>query len=81
VIDSFGRADELDPDKLRRLARSILRVLDGVPQAPPATSPAVKVRDAWPVGGVFVLEQLWRELGIDAEIKRLASARRIKRPV
>jgi transposase len=81
VIYSFGRADELDPDKLRRLARSILRVVDGVPQAPPATSPVVKVRDAWPFGGVFVLEQLWRELGIDAEIKRLASARRIKLPV
>jgi transposase len=81
VIYSFGRADELDPDKLRRLARSILRVVDGVPVPPPAESPAVKLRDAWPFGGVFVLEQLWRELGIDAEIKRLASARRIKLPV
>jgi hypothetical protein len=81
VIYSFGRADELDPDKLRRLARSIRRVVDGIPVPLPAESPAVKVRDAWPLGGVFVLEQLWRELGIDAEIKRLASARRIKLPV
>jgi hypothetical protein len=81
VIYSFGRADELDPDKLRRLARSILRVVDGIPVPLPSASPAVKVHDAWPVGGVFVLEQLWRELGIDAEIGRLASARRIKLPV
>lgn len=80
VIYSFGRADALDIDKLRRLARSILRVVDGVPQQPPSSAPTVELRDAWPVGGVFVLEHLWKELGIDAEIKRLLGGRRIKQP-
>jgi hypothetical protein len=80
VVYSFGRADALDFDKLRRLARSILRVVDAVPQAPSAVAPTVELRDAWPIGGVFVLEHLWKELGIDAEIKRLLGGRRIKQP-
>lgn len=80
VIYSFGRADELDLDKLRRLARSILRVVEGMPLAPPAAGPPIKIRHTWPLGGVFVLEHLWKELGIDAEIKRLLDGRRIKQP-
>ena len=80
VVYSFGRADTLDIDKLRRLARSILRIVDGVPQPPPRSAPTIEFRDAWPIGGVFVLEHLWKELGIDAEIKRLLGGRRIKQP-
>jgi hypothetical protein len=70
VIYNFGRADQVDSDMLRRLARSILRVLgedvvDGRVEArvEGATGP-VRVRDAWPYGGVHVVEQLWTELGI-----------------
>ncbi len=63
VIYSFGRADQLDRDALRRLAASILRVCDDSSVRKPNED--VTVRDSWPYGGVYVLEQLWRELGVD----------------
>ncbi|MBN2196672.1 MAG: IS1634 family transposase [Polyangiaceae bacterium] len=34
--------------------------------------PPVQVRDAWPYGGVYVLEQLWREVGIDRVVREHA---------
>jgi len=79
VIYNFGRADTLDQDKLRRLARSILRVVDSVPRAEPSST-SIALRDSWPLGGVLVLEQLWKELGIDEELTRLLQERRIKQP-
>jgi transposase len=70
VIYSFGRADQLDRETLRRLAASILRVCDD--SAVGKLADDVTVRDAWPYGGVYVLEQLWRELGIDKVLARCA---------
>ncbi len=63
VVYNFGRADELDGAKLKRLARSILRLFSG--EEALAAEPDVRILDAWPYGGVFVLEQLWRELDMD----------------
>ena len=63
VVYNFGRADALDADKLKRLASSILRLFPG--EAAVAAEPGVRVLDARPYGGVYVLEQLWRELEID----------------
>jgi transposase len=83
VIYNFGRADGLNLDKLRRLAASILRVC-GEEQARvegAAVPDDVKVRDAWPFGGVYILEQLWRELGIDAVLARCADAKHKRVPV
>ncbi len=84
VIYNFGRADGLDLEKLRRLAASILRVC-GEEQARVESAASVpddvKVRDTWPFGGVYVLEQLWRELGIDAVLARCADAKHKRVPV
>jgi hypothetical protein len=63
VIYNFGRADELDAEKLKRLAKSILRLFPG--EEALSAAPDVKVIDAWPYGGIFVLERLWHELEID----------------
>ena len=68
VVYSFGRADQLDRAKLQRLAKSILRLFDG--EAGLAAEPDVQVLDAWPYGGVYVLEQLWRELELDRVLGR-----------
>src|SRR5262245_29958735 len=84
VIYNFGRADGLDLGELRRLAASILRVCgeeqargDGAASVPGD----LKLRDAWSFGGVYVLEQLWRELGIDAVLARCADAKHKRVPV
>jgi len=63
VVYNFGRADQIDGDMLRRLARSILRAVGD--EGALEDAGGVTVRDAWPYGGVWVLEQLWKELGID----------------
>lgn len=68
VVYNFGRADGLDGEKLKRLAKSILRLFSG--EEALAAEPDVEIVDAWPYGGVFVLEQLWRELEIDDVLGR-----------
>jgi hypothetical protein len=73
VIYSFGRADQVDGEKLRRLAKSILRVFSEQPTIEGADAADLRIRDTWPYGGVYVLEQLWKELGIDKTL--LAQAR------
>jgi Transposase DDE domain len=79
VIYSFGRADQLDVESLRRLAASILRVVSDEPGA--AVASDLELRDAWPYGGVHVVEQLWRELGIDKILAtQMKAGRVVKQP-
>lgn len=68
VVYNFGRADQLDAEKLKRLASSILRLFPG--EEALAAEPDVKVLDSWPFGGVYVLGQLWREFEIDKALGR-----------
>lgn len=77
VVYNFGRADEVDGDKLRRLAKSILRV---VGEQDGAEGNDVHIRDTWPYGGVYVLEQLWAELGIGRELTSRARTKRTAEP-
>jgi transposase len=74
VVYNFGRADELERDKLRRLAQSILRLFPS--EEALAAEPDVKVLDSWPYGGIYVLEQLWRELEIDKALGRASATER-----
>ena len=77
VVYNFGRADQVDGEKLRRLAGSILRVFGGdVTEAAAAEAGDLRVRDAWPYGGVYVLERLWAELGIDRVVRAHAKSTR-----
>ena len=75
ILHSFGREDQLDPDALERLMASIARHLDvavphGVEDGPVALD--LEPVDGRDLGGVWVLDQLWSRLGIDAEIRKLA---------
>jgi transposase len=78
VVYSFGRADQLDQQALRRLAASILRVCDDASVRAPGDD--VTVRDAWPYGGVYVLEQIWRQLGVDKVLARCAKEAGTRQP-
>ncbi|MFI5287945.1 MAG: IS1634 family transposase [Candidatus Dormibacteria bacterium] len=74
VIYNFGRADQVDGEQLRRLAKSILRVFGGDgPTAGGEAAGDVRLRDTWPYGGVYVLEALWKELGIGEVLRGHAS--------
>ncbi|KAB2899315.1 MAG: IS1634 family transposase [Kofleriaceae bacterium] len=68
VVYNFGRADEIDHDDLRRLASSILRVVgDGS-----VAGDGVTIRDAWPYGVVWVVEQIWKQLGVEQILRKYA---------
>jgi len=68
VVYNFGRADLLDRTKLQRLAKSILRLFDG--EEALTAEPDVQLHESWPYGGIYVLEQLWRELELDQVLGR-----------
>ena len=83
VLYHFGRADELDIEGLKRLAASIHRFI-GEPQAPSpssAQSASVTLLSSRSLGGVWLLDQLWKQLGIGEAITRQLAYREYRMPV
>ena len=78
VVHSFGRKDEIEPEAMRRLARSILRVFSSEDAL--AAEPDVRVLDSWPYGGAYVLDALWSELEIPKVVEDLARRGRSRQP-
>ncbi len=77
VIHNFGREDQLDREALRRLVRSISRFLDPE-QALSAQAPeGTRFLRSVPMGGAWVLDHLWRRLGVASGIVRVAARRRV----
>ena len=69
IIYNCGRADDpANTERLRRMARSILRRC--APEEIVAENPSWQVVNARPYGDLYVLEQLWQRLGIGEEIGR-----------
>jgi transposase len=69
VIYTFGRADQVDPEALRRLAQSILRVANDAQIDLPARTfpPDVGIDDieqVYAYGVLYAARALWEELGI-----------------
>ncbi len=70
IVYSFGRADdEAVRESLRALARSILRRV--APEEILRERPDWKLIDAWPYGDVYVLEQLWKRVGLAERLPAL----------
>ncbi len=78
VLLSLGREDRLDLDGLRRLAASITRYLeshgDGKPF--PATPGELELRESRSIGAVWLLNGLWRTLGLDGSLAGVLGSRR-----
>src|SRR5215831_17884028 len=69
VISTFGRADQVDADALRRLAQSLLRVANDDRIDLPARKfpPEVGIDDieqVYAYGVLYAARALWEELGI-----------------
>jgi hypothetical protein len=77
VLHSFGREDELDRAAIGRLVASLTRLLDPNDAGAAATPEAMVFTDARPLGGTYVLDGLWRRLGIDSAIRTALAARRL----
>src|SRR3990170_2366248 len=77
VLLNLGREDELDVEGLRRLARSIRRYTDpGQERELIEPAEGVAVVGARPRGGAWLLDALWRRLGVGAALGELLGARR-----
>jgi transposase len=75
IVHNCGRADDPEAvERLRRLAKSILRRCS--PEEIVADSPQWSLVCAWPYGDLYVLEEIWRRLGIDQVIRRQTARRR-----
>ena len=75
IVYNFGRVD--DPavvERLRKLARSILRRC--APDEIVDELPGWRVVDAWPFGDIYVLEALWKRLGLAEIIKKRVRGRK-----
>lgn len=68
VLLNLGRAEGSQEERLRKLAASILRHIDGEPE--PTDDPANTFVDSWPYGDLYVLEKLWERLEIGKELHR-----------
>ncbi|HTP26557.1 MAG TPA: IS1634 family transposase [Anaeromyxobacteraceae bacterium] len=70
IVYNFGRADDAAVRlKLEELARGILRRV--VPEELTQGGPDWKLVDAWPYGDLYVLEQLWDQVGLSKLLPRL----------
>lgn len=78
VVYNFGRADQLDEAKLRRLAESILRVFPA--ESIERGGQDIRVLHSWPYGGIYVLEALWRELTIGTVSNEQLKAANVEQP-
>lgn len=63
VLHHLGREDQVDPDAIRRLIRSLSRVL-GPGEALALSSPELRFLASRPYGGAWLLDRLWERLGI-----------------
>ncbi len=75
ILYNCGRADEPETsERLRRLAHSILRRC--APEEIIAENPSWQLLDAWSYGDVYVLEQLWRRVGIGEVLREVLGKRK-----
>ncbi len=77
VVYNCGRADDVAvTERLRKLAASILRRCSPE-EIVGASGGELRVVCSWPYGEVYVLDALWRRLGIDKVIAAQAQSRRL----
>ena len=80
ILYNCGRADdEKAVERLRRLARSILKRCS--PEELARNDPGIRVLNAWTYGDLYVLEQLWERSGLAEVIGELAEARDLEFPL
>ena len=77
VLVNLGREDRLDPGGLRRLVRSINRYLgeDDAGAAPAGewAGDGLSVVESRPAGTAWLLDGLWRQLGVDGALRQVLS--------
>jgi transposase len=87
VLLNLGREDGLDRDGLARLVASINRYLGEPSRAAGPADVAVlvgdglRVAESRPMGTVYLLDALWRALGVDTALRKVLGPRRFSTDV
>ncbi len=87
VLLNLGREDGLDRDGLARLVVSINRYLgEPAPTAVPADAAmlvgdGLTVTESRPMGTAYLLDALWRQLGVDVALRKVLGPRRFSTDV
>ena len=85
VLHTFGRADSLDVEALKRLTKSICRFLSPedalrIQATIDGESPLQFIRSI-PMGGAYLLRALWERLGLHMELNKCLKERSFTSPV
>jgi len=78
VLYTFGRADTLDVEALRRLVRSICRFIspeDALQAQASLGTPGLQFRKSAPMGGAYLLRTLWERLGLHTVLREALKKR------
>jgi transposase len=76
IVHRFGRTDQVDREALRRLVRSISRVLDPADAVAAAMPGEVTLVDSRPMGACWLADRLWERFGIGDTIRAAVGGRR-----
>ena len=77
VVHNFGRADRIDREAIARLVASLSRLLTPGEALEATATEGLSFVDSRPMGGAWVLDQLWRRLGINTLLAKLLAGRRL----
>jgi Transposase DDE domain len=77
VLHSFGREDDLDRAAIGRLVAALSRLLDPIGAVAVGVDAELALVDSRPMGGAYVLDQLWQRLGIDTAIRTALTGQRV----
>ena len=82
IIYNFGRADQLDVDGIRRLINSLARLLpEEESELYTSKGKDINFLGSRQLGGSWLLDQMWRRLGIDKTLSKLLSDREFQTPI
>ncbi|MBA3575010.1 MAG: IS1634 family transposase [Pseudonocardiales bacterium] len=77
VIYSFGREDQVDRDAIARLISSLSRALPAGDALAAGAGGDLTFVESRPMGAAYVLDGLWRRLGIDKTLTKLLGGRKL----
>ena len=77
IVYSFGREDPANRAALLRLVTSVTRFLSPEVALDAVADDGFSFTESRPLGGAYVLDTLWQQLGIDATMRRLLKGRRL----
>jgi len=85
VLFNLGREEEVDREGLKRLVKSIVRFLGPEEvlqvEAELNRSAPLAFVSSRPLGGAWILNHLWREVGIQSALERMLEKRKFQVPV